>query len=227
MNRQNGKSKENLEVSDNEDYTDKKVKQRILNAREQLNEVQNELYSARLVEPDVDYSELDALMAWGNLVRSFIRDLSVLLNHDEVENADYYRDKVELGEVVLVPQDTQEVPFTKLQFDQYDGDYFRRKYGFSKGAELPEPERVKFTGLMDLVGRDNFVEKRWVVVKNPNLPKPEQDIVETGDRQPIPKGVYERALMACDQFLQGVGVGLDLSEDGMPDFGFEEVEDEY
>jgi len=218
---------EELQVGDEEDYTDKKTKQRLLNTRELLNEAQHELFSARLVEPDVEYSEVQALMAWGDLVTSYIRDLSVLLNNDDVPEAKFYREDVDLGSITLIPQDTERIPFSKIQYEQFDEDYLLRQFpGFDRNAELPKPVEIPFNGLMSLVERDNYVEKHWIVTKNPRQAGPNQKTVETMDRQPIPRHIYARALMAADEFLQGVGIGLDLSEDGVPEFGFEEVHED-
>ncbi|MGK7371316.1 MAG: hypothetical protein ACNS64_13985 [Candidatus Halalkalibacterium sp. M3_1C_030] len=226
MSLKNGYDREEIEVSDEEQYADKKIKQRILNAREQLNDAQHELWSARLVEPDVDYTEIEALMAWGNLVRSYIRDLSVLLKNDDVPESKRFREEIDLGQVRLVPQDTKHYQFSKIAYDEYTPNHLRQEFGFGNSADIPEPEVIKFTGLQDLIEQENYVERRWVVVKNPKAPKPQQELIETGDRKPIPKRVYERALMAADEFLQNAGIGLDLSPDGVPEWGFEEVENE-
>lgn len=216
---------EELEVNDDEDYTDKKVKQRILNARDRLNEVQNSLFSERLIEPDVQYSEIDALRAWGLLVRSFVRDITVLLKHDDVPDNEYYAYDVDLGTIQLVPQDTDGYEFSKTAYDEYDAEYLRREFGFDREASIPQPRTVEFEGLLSLIHTKNYVEERWIVVSNPQAPRPEQEIIETMDRRPIPQKIYEKALMQSDQFLQNVGIGLDLTGDQIPEFGFEEVHD--
>jgi len=200
-----------IQVSDDEEYTDKKIKQRILNHRELLNDTQHQLYSARLVEPDVSYSEFDALLSWGNLVRSYIRDLSLLLNNDQLAQAQYFREGVDLGRVTIVPPEKDGYDFSLVAQDIDDDMLIRRWDGFQRGANLPEPKQIPFTGLHSIIEHDRAVEAHWTVVKNPRASRPNQEVITLHSQQPIPKRVYEKALMAADEFLQQCGIGLDIN----------------
>jgi len=208
----NGLSDESIEVSDDEQYTDKKIKARILNAREMLNDAQHELYSKRLVDPDVQYSELDALLAWGNLVRSYIRDLSILLNHPDMPKAQHYREEVKLAEIHLIPPDKHGYPFSQIVHDEIDEeDLVIQMDGFERGAELPKPKTQTIHGLMSLVEAEPVVEAHWVVTQNPRAARPNRKQIKLTAQRPIPRNVYEQALVEADQFLQQSGIGLDIA----------------
>lgn len=210
---QNGESPElDIRVEDEEEYTDKKTKQRILNERDMLNEAQHELFSARLINPDVDYSQLDALMSWGNLVRSYLSDLSILLANDDLEHARYYRESVDLGSVQLVPPSKQGYDFGQIAYDGVtEEDLIREWPGFGRGAELPKPKTREFVGLSSLIKADPVVEAHWSVVKNPRASRPNQERLTLHAQQPVPKRIYEAALRQADQFLQECGIGLEIS----------------
>lgn len=220
----NGKREQ---VNNEENYSDQKIKERIHKSRTQLTEARNKLETARLIEPSVDYSEFQANVAWGKLVQSYIRDLSILLNNANVQDSEYYRDDVELGYLTLVPQNVEGVPFSDIVYDDVDkDDIVRRSSELGRGADVPRPEHVRFTGLLDLCQYDIVLEKQWSVVANPRAAPPNQRRIQTADRKPIPQSVFKKALMEADEFLQGSGLGLDMSDSGVPDFGFEEVADD-
>jgi len=215
------------EVSDEENYTDKKVKKRLLDSRDLLKQSENELETARLIEPEVEYTDYEATAAWAKLVQSFIRDLNILLENDDVPKAEHYREEVDLGSVELVPQDVEGIPFSKIVYDDIsEDDIIMQSRQLDRGANLPRPHKVEFNGLIELAKADVVLERQWSVITNPRAARPNQNIVTTGDRKPIPKRIFQQALMEADQFLQGAGIGLDLSDSGVPDFGFEEVHED-
>lgn len=200
-----------IEVADDEEYTDKKTKQRILNARELLTKAEHELFSERLVNPDVDYTELDALLSWGDLVRSYIRDLSILLNHEDLPESEIYREQVELGTIQLLPPKQNGYDFSKIALDGYtEKDLLREFSDFERGAELPKPKARTFNGLMSIVRSDNILTENWVVVKNPRAAPPNREKLHLTAQQPIPKSIYEAAIMKADEFLQKANIGVEI-----------------
>lgn len=215
------------QVNNEENYSDQKIKERIHKSRTQLTEARNRLETARLIEPSVEYSEFQANVAWGKLVQSYIRDLSILLNNENVPDSKYYRDDVELGYLTFVPQDVDGIPFSDIVYENVEQrDIVRSSTKLQRGAEIPKPDHIKFTGLLDLCQYDIVLEKQWSVVANPNAAGPNKTRIQTSDRKPIPQSVFKQALMEADEFLQGSGLGLDMSDSGVPDFGFEEVADD-
>lgn len=218
---ENGESGDDvIEIDDEENYTDKKVKQRILSARDRVGRAHDQLYAERLVNPDASYSEQDVLFAWGNMVRAYVRDLGIFLNNDDLPSASQYRETVHLGEVVMIPQPAGDYDFSKVMYDAYDPKDLRRMWGFSRDTELPQPRTINFDGLMSIVERDNVLEERWMLCPNPREAPPNREYIETADRKPIPKHIYERALEVSDSFLNNIGIGVDVkAEDYTADSG--------
>jgi len=206
----NGDDEDIIEIGDEDKFSDRKIKQRILNARDRVGAAHDELYSQRLVNPDVNYSEQEVLFAWGNMIRAYIRDLGVFLNNDDLPAARKYREDVEIGQVRMIPQPTDGIDFTKVMHEGYTDEDLRRLWDFGRNAELPEPQTITFNGLMSLVERDNYLMERWLVVPNPRAAPPNQKRIEIVDKKPIPKHIYEKALQVSDSFLQNIGIGADI-----------------
>lgn len=226
---ENGESylEDDLEVSDEEKYSDKKIKKRILNTRELLVHTKNRLETERLVEPEVEYSEFEAFAAWANLVQSYLYELGILLNNKDVPDADHYREELGLGRLRIVPEDTDGIPFSNIIYEGVDAeDIIHQSSRLQRGCQLPEPVTVAFEGLMDVAETDLVIEQQWVVTANPQAAVPNQDRITVVGRQPVPEKVFQNALVESDQFLQNAGIGLDLSDSGVPEFGFEEVHED-
>lgn len=202
---------DDITVSDDEDYCDKKVKTRLLNTRELLIKSKTKLETERLIEPDVQYSGYEAFAAWANLIQSYIFELGILLEHDDIPMADYYREEIELGTVHLVPQDTEGVPFSDIvREDVTEKEIVQQSDALDRGCKLPRPSSVTFRGLMDVAETDILLEDDWRVVANPMEAEPNQRIIRVEAQQPVPTEIFQRALVASDQFLQNVGIGLDI-----------------
>jgi len=210
LNSENGVYEDDIEVKDEEKYTDRKVKQRILNTRQMLNEAKFELFAGRLTEPDVEISDQQALFAWSDLVRSYIRDLGVLLNHDDIGASQRYRENVKIGEVTVIPPDKDGYQFSLVAYDEYTDKQLRRKLGLGRGAEIPHPKTKSFEGLMSVIQTPPVIEKHWLVTTNPQQAGPNQNDMPLTARKPVPRHIYEQALVEADQFLQGAGIGLDI-----------------
>jgi len=209
---ENGQYENKIEVSDDEEYTDKKIKQRLLNTRELLVTTKNRLETERLVEPDVQYSEFEAFAAWAGMVQSYLHELGILLNHDDIPQADYYANQIDLGKVWIVPEDTAGIPFSNIQYDDVDPeDIVYESAELQRGADVPEPEKVPFQGLNAVAKTEIVLERRWTVLKNPMEAKPNQERITVVGREPVPKHLFQEALVQSDQFLQNCGIGLDIS----------------
>lgn len=210
-----------IEITDEEEYTDKRIKKRIMDARDSLNETKKQLFAGRLLEPDVQISQAEAVLAWSDLVRSYIRDLGVLLNHPDIPHAEYYKTEVEIGSVSIIPPDKDNHQFSLIAYDQVTEDELKRELpGFGRNAELPKPRRRDFYGLMSVVEQEPIISEQWLVVKNPTQVGPNQDQMMLEREQPVPREIYEKAIVQADQFLQQAGIGLDI--EAKPYMGSEE-----
>lgn len=210
MSKANGLSEDDITIKDEENYTDKKIKQRILNTRDMLNEAKFELFAGRLTEPDVEVSQQQALFAWGDLVRSYLRDLGVLLYHEDLPGAEYYREKVEIGEIQIIPPDKDDYQFSLVAQGQLSAEELRRHFGLGRGAELPQPRTRQLRGLASVIEMEPVIEEHWAVSLNPREAPPNRDILRLSKAKPVPRHIYENALVQADQFLQEAGIGLDI-----------------
>lgn len=202
---------DDIEVADDEDYCDKKIKKRILNTREMLIQSKNELETERLIKADVEYNDFEAFAAWANLIQSYIYELGILLKHPDVPKADYYREEIPLGRVEIVPQDRYGIPFSNIAYDDITKeDIVFQSPKLKRGAKIPEPVSVELRGLMDVAQTDIVLEKHWVVTTNPMQAPPNQNRIEVVGKQAVPRNVFQQALAESDQFLQNAGIGLDI-----------------
>jgi len=210
--KENGQNYEDdIEITDEEQYTDKKIKSRLLNTRELVIKMNNRLNTERLVEPDVEYSAYEARAAWAKTVQSYLYELAVLLNHDDIPQSEYYREQVDIGKIQLVPEDTAGIPFSKIVYDSVDEeDIIYQSNRLQRGAELPKPTTKKFKGLMSVAETDFIVSHSWVVLTNPREAPPNHNRITVQTQEPVPEDIFQKALVESDQFLMNAGIGIDI-----------------
>lgn len=201
-----------LEVEDAEDYVDKRVKKRILEARARVDEREDQLFNERLLDPEIEISNAQATVAWGNTVRQFARNIEVLLEDMATgsEEVKHYLDSVQLGTVRIPPPDTERREWSKVAMDSYTPDMLRREFGLSPSAELPEVREVPFKGLRDIVERESHLSQTWVVTIDDSGPPPEHEHQRLQATRPVPKWIYENAVRAADRFLHEAGIGVKI-----------------
>lgn len=214
-------------INDAENYSDKKIKERLHQARKQITSIKNQLNAGSVLDPSVNYTQHEINVTWANLVQTFLQDINVLLEKEELAESEYYRDEVELGKVLLIPRDTDDIPFSEIVYEDVSAEnIIARTDKLSRGAKLPRPEPVPFNGLQQLARADIVLEHHWSVVTNPRAPDHRQEVVHTATRKPIDRDIFERAMEHADIFLDKNGIGLDTSQDGVPEFGWESVGEE-
>jgi len=210
MSTNNGQTAE-IEIQDEEDYTDKRIKKRIMDSRDSLNEIKESLFAGRLLEPDVQISREQAVYAWGDLVRSYIQDLGILLEHPDIPASAKYRDHVDIGSMQIVTPDREDLPFSMVAHEKVSAEELKHELpGFDHNAELPKPREIHFKGLKSIVEYPRVIDETWIVVKNPRQIQPNQDRLTLQTSELVPRDVYEKALVQSDQFLQQAGIGLDI-----------------
>lgn len=192
-----------FEVPDDGDI-DRSFKQRIINALNRVDEREDYLYVQAPVEDGMHANHIEQDLYWGMVVKQFLRSIEQLLRSDEIGPASHYYREVYLGEVELQPRNTEEVPFQDHLHGNQSPVGFRLRYGLAETADLPEPVTESFRGLRSIIESDGVVSHTWAV------PMEDGSVVTTTDQQPIPKIVYERAVRNGVEFLQKVGVGIDI-----------------
>lgn len=204
---------DDIQIKDEEEYVPKRVKKRILDSRERVNEREDELFTARVVDPEIDISEGQAVVAWGNTVKQFMRDIEVLLERLDIESASHYLHDVHLGEVSLVPPDMRGYAFSRVVDEQTDDAVLRQQLGLPRDAELPRPKGVPFNGLQSIIEREPILQEQWRVCIDASGPPPAHQYLYPEVGQPVPKWIYENAIRAADRFLQDAGIGVDVKAD--------------
>lgn len=198
-----------ITVKDDEEYVPKRVKQRILDSRERVNEREDELFTARLLDPEVGISEAQATVAWGSTVKQFMRDIEVLLDRLPVESAEQYYRNVDLGQMVLLPPDKGGYAFSRVAHVD-DADALRRELGLPKQATVPQPKAVTFTGLLSVIEREPIQQENWSVCVEAKGPPSTHEYLQLRAAEPVPKWIYENAIRAADRFLQDAGIGVEI-----------------
>lgn len=198
-------------VEDEEGTVARKLKDGIIEVRERVDEREDQLFVGPMVDEQLNrqISYGQALNAWGNTVRQYIRKIRPLLINDEVEDAKKYRENVELGTYVMPPPDHGGYRFSLFANPNVDATQLKQKMGLPRQTEPPEPREFTFNGLLSLLEQQR-IEAQWAVKVSADGPEPEHETVYPSKTEPIPKFILESAVMHADEFLQSAGIGLNL-----------------
>lgn len=206
------------EVKDEEGTVDRKLKDRILKSRNRIDDREDILFTQAKLDPQINISHEDAVEAWGNSVRQYIRSIEPVLRSDEIGRADFYYKEMVLGEETLTPPDTSEYDFSLFAEDSVSNTRLMMDMGLPHTFEPPEAVTVTFQGLVDIIELET-IGHEWVVQTEKHDFRNES-VERLSVSRPVPKYVLENAVRAADQFLQEAGIGLEIGE---PDEEFEEA----
>lgn len=212
-------SDEQVEVLDDDGDVDRKVKDRILKSREYVDSAEAALFvdkyddlldrAGRRMSPE----QVKHILAerWSVVVRQYIRTVRPLLTSDEIEQAQYYWEELPVYSDTIEPPAQNGIDWPRF-YRSDESDYAIAKsmeMNVDMSFEAPEPKPVELNGLRDVL---QFQEQPlyWTVVYNPDS-LPIQQESETLEAQlSLPKGVYEAAVEYTDEFLQEIGIGLEI-----------------
>lgn len=201
-------------VIDEEGSVDAKVKERILNSREAINENENILFTQRAIMPDINISRPQAIVAWGHSVRRYVRDVEILLSDDEIPESERYYEEIELGEVTLTPPDKSGYQFSLFSNPDLDNKQLKKRMALPHDCDVPEPVTRTFNGLRSIIESEDVISHEWQFFVDKTGPQSGWEIMTLEAQQPIPKDIYELAVRHTDQFLQKAGIGI---ETGTPE----------
>lgn len=203
---------QNKRVKDEEGTVDDRVKQRILNTRTNVDDTELLLF----VQAPVEYGGITRekqLEGFGTVVRQYIRAVRPLLTSDEVVESDAYWQEKPICSFEVPPPDG-EFPWSELY--RLDKTRVNRQYGFPPSFTPPKSKRFELHGLRDLLNHER-IEFDWrfrIYQHRQKHGSPRH--LQVND--PLPKHVYDRGIELADEFLQTVGIGVDV--------GFKEVDDQ-
>lgn len=212
-----------LEVSDTEGRIDRKIKDRILESREAIDEAEQELFlsigETQFDDKRVYYKARRQLAdQWGILVRQYVRNVKPLLTSDNVPNSDYYWNEVPIYKTKVIPPNERDYKWSKFADENANDIRIIRDMGLGPEFEPPKPKEFDIIGLEELM-RKQKEAATWSFELRPGAVPPESDLRRLKVDRPLPKLAYENAVEATDDFLDQAGVGLSMSE-GEPSDGF-------
>jgi hypothetical protein len=197
-----------FEVADDGEV-DTKVKTRIINARQRVDDREDYLYVKAPVEQNLSVNQAEQDVYWGMIVKQFLRTIGPILRAEDLGDlAEKYREGVNLGSVELVPRNTEAVPFEQYVRSDIPDVQFKLRHGIPESVQMPEPVAREFVGLQSILETDPVLSETWVIHDHNGDP------VQTRDERPVPKHIYERAVTAADDFLQQVGIGAEIEKSG-------------
>lgn len=201
---------DNSETVQDDGTVDQKLKKRILDTRRRVDEREDYLYVQATVDANKHIEPAEQDVYWGMVVKQYLRTIEPLLQEESVSEANKFYDDIPIGEVTLVPRDTERYPFQSVAAGDVSPMRFKIQYGLPRAVELPEPETVEFRGLKSVIERGPMVGRTWEVETDVYSDPAEGGVVRTSDQRPIPKQIYEDAVRAADRFLQQAGIGLEI-----------------
>lgn len=201
-----------LEVQD-DGTVDQRIKKRILDARQRVDDREDYLYVEAPVEDSKTANTVQQDVYWGMVVKQFLRTIEPLLRSDDIDRADDYYHTVALGNVQLVPRSTENYPFEKYATGTIGEQAFKMQYNLPRSVSLPEPKTEPFVGLKSVIETDGIVCATWTIETNSWTDPSNQGIIQTADERPIPKHIYENAVREADEFLQQSGIGLEIGRE--------------
>jgi hypothetical protein len=208
-----------LEVTDDEGEIDRKIKQRIIDARRRIDDAEMRLFidtlGGQTLRNNAEYRQARHALAdrWGILVRQYIRAVRPLLTSPEVPKADHYWREVPIYERMVAPPDGDTYEWSRFATEDASNVEIARTMELppSVAKDIPTPKPVRITGLRDVL--ENYeLEFQWSITTNPDEIPPRQDTRHLERRITLPKSAYEVAVENTDEFLQQAGVGLALSQ---------------
>jgi len=202
------------EVIDEDGDVDKALKRRIIQARERVDETELALYRDAALQPDVNLSEFQKIQIYATTVKQFLRRIEPLMRVEGVPNNEQYYKEAEIGQITLIPPDTDGYRFSMAAQSDRDDKTLRHMLDLPRGAEIPEPLVIPFVGLQSIIEREPVLQNRWEVCTEKSGARPNWEYVYPHAQQPVPKDIYEDAVRTADMFLQQAGIGLDTDTKG-------------
>jgi hypothetical protein len=202
-------------VSDSEGTVDKRVKDRIINARERVDDAEYKLYIEAPLEHNQTGEDWEARahQAWGKVVKQYLRTIEPLLRDDEIQNAREVYESKDLGRIEIQPPNQHGIPFREFAASDMEAMQFRMNNELPADMELPTAEVVQFEGLESIIKSPSTITKTWRLNVGMYKSPEEGGTLTLTTEAVVPKTIYERALREADEFLQQAGVGLRIEHD--------------
>jgi len=229
----NGERASQQRIKDEEGTVDQKLKERIISARNRVDERWDALYVGAPLE-GFGLSEQQKADVLGHSVRQYLMAIEPLLRSNNVVNARQYYTEVEIATEPLHPPNGKypkkgspmygQIEQRPYRWDLFNNaDMSRRRAMQSHGSDLfgrafepPKPRKAELKGLKSVIETER-INEQWTVVLNPGAIGPEQITFFPSVEMPLPRRWLRDAVRYADQFLQEAGIAVDT--------GLKEIDD--
>lgn len=213
-------------VRDEEGSVDQKLKDRIIAARNRVDEREDSCFiEAPLNGVSLKNPQLTNI--WSTAVKQYLRAIEPLLRSDEVENSRYYYREAPVVEETLYPPDGEYPPEDSPRAKGRDSHkyhwslFYRDDVGtreaiashqhnqFSRAFDPPEPKEVRLNGLYDVL-ETTGISRSWAITTNPDEIPPQQNTVYPSIEMPLRREWLTKSVRLADEFLQNAGISIDV-----------------
>jgi hypothetical protein len=219
---------ERRQVADEDNRIDRKIKDRIVESRNRIDEAEKEFFVNQLGQTDPQnltpqdkqrYEQTKRHFAdrWGVLVRQYIRSVKPLLTSSEIPKSEEYWLKLPVYTANVAPPKERDYDWSRFATTDSPMETARRM-GLPPSFDPPESKPVEIIGLKELMDRDK-ISLSWHIDPTPEKLPPAKDDRYLDIDRPLPKEAYENAIELTDDFLDQAGIGLGI-EESEPDDGF-------
>lgn len=219
---------ERQEIADPDDVVDRKIKDRIVKARNRIDEAEKEFFVNQLGKTnprslnsrqrtEYELTKRHYADRWGILVRQYIRSVKTLLTNDEISHSrEYWKNRI-VYKSKIAPPDQDDYEWSRFVLED-DPMQTAERMGLPLSFDPPEAKLVEIVGLKELMDKEK-ISLSWHIKPRPDKMPPKEDDRYVDIDRPLPKKAYENAIELTDDFLDQAGIGLGVKEDE-PDDGF-------
>lgn len=244
----------NKKVNDEEKRSQKANIQRIEDYRDRIAEyqlwfAQNEL-SGDVSQRDQQRSYHQLARGFLQLIRPQLTDPEIIQNIDhpdpDTHSPEYdnpYWTRIPIGAWTIDPPDILQRP-SQLETEHAVKNNIRSTLARADPRVTADPRTIEVIGLRQFAALEPERTIEWTAMFGPNITPSElreqtsDDQVTVHDRshhsEPIkvtkqvlvPKFIIDNAIETTEHFIRQIGLGIELTNSGVPEWGFQEVHDD-
>jgi hypothetical protein len=207
---QQPESEGNEQVTD-DGSVDQRVKERILDSREKVDETRSMVYVQGALDPDINLSREELNHIYATAVREYIQNVEPILRDDDVEHAHHYYLEEPIASQNILPPEQADTDWATLAAAE-DPLPLMRQLGLPPDFEPPQPRTVELVGLADVLEVEQK-QLTWTIIENPSAAPPNQRVRRLSKTWRPGRTVLNRAVRITDEFLHKVGIGIDTKSE--------------
>jgi hypothetical protein len=210
-------------VRDEEGSVDEKLKDRIIAARQRVDEREDSVFVEAPLE-GAPLNQAQLVQIWSTTVKQYLRSIEPLLRSDDVSSSTYYYHEIPIVDETVHPKDGE---YSGTAADEDESHEYRwslfRRDGVSprqaieahdhnmitRAFDPPKPKKIEIHGLLDVLEKEG-VKKEWNIVTNPDAIPPRQNMVSPVVGGPLERPWLSKAVRTADAFLQQAGISIDV-----------------